>query len=391
MVCIRAAYRSLLVGSALALAVVTAAAQARSYTVLHNFAGAPGDGAIPLNDVSFGLDGDIYGAINLGGAQDDGAIVKLAPDGTETLLYSFQGGAQGFDPNANVTIDPVTGDFYGTATFGGDAVACRNGCGILYRLAAGGTYTVLHTFETGTDGRYPAGDLVRDKRGNLYGSTTSGGPNEAGTVFKYTAKGAFKVLHAFTGDDGFSPQGRLLRDKAGNFYGVTMQGGADNYGTVFKLTPKGELTTLYNFTGGADGGYPSGGVDRDRAGNLYGATNLAGNGSTPYGTVFRLAPDGTLTTLYAFTGGADGGYPEGNLLYSKGELYGTTSGGGNADNDGVVYKVDAAGGAETVLHTLSDTDGANPEAGLTKHHGLLYGTASGGGASGNGVVFSVKK
>lgn len=391
MVSVRVAFHSALLGSAVALCAIAASAQARGYTVLHDFAGTPNDGAIPFNEVSFGLDGDLYGAINLGGAHNDGAIVKLAPDGTETLVYSFEGGAKGYDPNGNATIDPATGDFYGTTTFGGNSVACRNGCGVLYRLAADGTYTVLRTFDVDTDGRYPAGQLVRDKRNNFYGITTSGGPSGAGTVFKYSATGRFKVLHAFTGADGFSPQGRLLQDKAGNLYGVTMQGGASNYGTVYKLTPKGILTTLYDFTGGADGGYPSGGLDSDKAGNLCGATNLAGNGSAPFGTVFRLAPDGTLTTLHTFTGGADGGFPEGDILQSGGKLYGTTSGGGSSGNFGVVYEVDAASGAETVLHTFADSDGANPEAGVTAHHGLLYGTASAGGAHGDGVVFRVKE
>jgi uncharacterized repeat protein (TIGR03803 family) len=130
----------------------SASAEAKRFTVLHDFAGTPDDGAIPFNEVSIGLDGDIYTAINLGGAHSDGAIIKLAPDGTETLLYSFEGGAKGYDPNGNVTIDPAAGDFYGTTTFGGNSAACRNGCGVLYRLAADSTYTVLRTLDVDTDG-----------------------------------------------------------------------------------------------------------------------------------------------------------------------------------------------------------------------------------------------
>jgi uncharacterized repeat protein (TIGR03803 family) len=385
---LRASLRSALLGSGLALCAVAANAQAHPFTVLHNFAGAPGDGAIPLNDVSFGLDGNLYGAVNLGGTDDDGVIFRLAPDGTETILYSFVGGNQGYDPNAGVTIDPVTGDMYGTTTFGGTG-ACRGGCGVLYRFAAGGTYTVLHTFDVSADGRYPAGQLIRDRHNNIFGSTTSGGPGNGGSVFEYTAKGAFKVLYAFSGADGFSPQGRLLQDKSGNLYGATMQGGANAYGTIFKLTPKGALITLYSFTGGADGGYPSGGLDSDKAGNLYGATNLAGNGSTPFGTVFRLSTGGTLTPLYAFTGGADGGYPSGDILLSHGKLYGTAAGGG-ANDLGVVYDIDAASGGETVAHSFSGDDGESPQAGLISHHGMLYGMASGGGVDDDGVVFSLK-
>lgn len=383
----RQLFRSAFLGSA--LCAFAASGHASPYTVLYNFAGPP-NGSYPYNPVSFDASGDIYGATNLGGTANAGTIFEIVPDGTETLLHSFDGAAGGSDPNAGVTIDPATGDLYGTTTFGGNG-ACRNGCGVLYELAADGTFTVLHRFDNASDGQYPVARLIRDKRGNLYGIATAGGPNGAGTVFNYGANGAFKVLHAFGGTDGFSPQGSLLRDKAGNLYGVTMQGGADNYGTVYRLASNGKaFSVLYSFTGGADGGYPSGGLDGDKAGNVYGATNLAGNGEYPNGTVFRLAPDGSLTTLYVFTGEADGGYPEGDILQSKGDLYGTTTGGG-ANDDGVVYKVDAASGSETVLHTFAGDDGATPQAGLTRYHRLLYGTASGGGADGYGVVFSVKK
>ena len=251
---------------------------------------------------------------------------------------------------------------------------------------------------TGAQFFHPSG-LAIDMMGSLYIADT-----ENYRVRKVTPGGIVSTVAGNGNSQGFSagdggqaisaaldrPAGVAV-DKAGNLFGVTMQGGADNYGTIYKLTPKGVLTTLYNFTGGADGGYPSGGLDSDKAGNLYGATNLAGNGGAPFGTVFRLATDGSLTTLHTFSGGADGGFPEGDILQSGGKLYGTTSGGGSSSNYGVMYEVDAASGSETVLHTFADSDGANPEAGVTEHHGLLYGTASGGGAHGDGVVFSLKK
>jgi uncharacterized repeat protein (TIGR03803 family) len=381
-------FQRALLGSALALCAFTASLQAKPYKVLHDFAGPPGDGSYPYNNISFGPNGTIYGAANLGGASDAGTIFKIAPDGTYTVLHSFDGSAGGSDPNAGVTIDPASGDLYGTTTFGGNA-GCRNGCGVLYRFRANGKFRVLHSFDS-DDGRYPAGQLLRDTLGNIYGIATSGGPELGGAIFEYSADGKFSLLHTFSGDDGFEPQGSLLQDRAGNLYGATYGGGIGDYGTVFRLTPKGALTTLYNFTGGDDGGNPTGGLDRDKAGNLYGATNLAGNGTTPFGTVFKLTPDGTLTTLYAFTGGADGGYPAGNILEAGGKLYGTTAGGG-ANDDGIVYEVDPTAGSETVLHSFAESDGAGPQAGLTKMHGRLYGTASGGGGGDLGVVFSLKQ
>jgi uncharacterized repeat protein (TIGR03803 family) len=375
-----------LLGSLFALAT---GAQAKSFTVMHDFAGSPGDGSYPYNNVTFDKAGDLFSAANLGGSANAGVIFEIAPGGTETVLHSFDGGTGGSDPNAGVTIDPSTGNLYGSTTFGANG-SCRNGCGLLYEMAADGNYTVLHSFAVGTDGEWPVGTLVRENDGNLFGVAGGGGPNNGGTVFEYSAKGAFSVLHAFGGSDGFQPVGSLTRDKHGDLYGVTNSGGADQYGTVFKLTLKGKLAPLYSFTGGADGGYPAGGVDRDKAGNLYGVTNLAGNGTTPYGTVFKLAADGTLSTLYAFTGGNDGGFPAGKALELNGKIYGTTTGFG-ANGDGVVYEVDAANGTETVLHSFDGSDGLIPQAGLTKKGTRLYGTASGGGADNLGVVFNMKK
>ncbi|HEY1612895.1 MAG TPA: choice-of-anchor tandem repeat GloVer-containing protein [Rhizomicrobium sp.] len=375
-------------GAVIAFMVSAVCAEARGLTVLHDFAGPPGDGSYPYNNVSIDAAGDILGTANLGGGTNSGIIFRIAPDGSETVLHSFDGAKGGSDPNAGVTIDPATGDLYGTTTFGGKAY-CRNGCGVLYRLAANGKYSVLRSFDVGKFGFWPAGQLLRDDHGNLFGVATAGGPAENGTVFEYSARGKFKVLHTFADTDGTEPQGNLIADKAGNLYGVTNSGGTKETGTVFKLTQKGTLTTLYNFTGGADGGYPTGGLALDSAGNLYGATNLAGNGTTPFGTVFRLAPDGTLTTLYTFTGGNDGGYPAGNVLLHGKKIYGTTTEGGKGQN-GVVYAVDPASGTETIVHSFTGTDGAVPQAGLTGNHGTLYGTASGGGTEDLGVVFSLK-
>jgi uncharacterized repeat protein (TIGR03803 family) len=386
---LRTLFRASALISAVALATFATNAQANDYTVLHTFAGGPSDGLFPFNNVSFDNAGNLYGTANLGGSANDGVIYKITPDGTYSILHSFNGGDGGSDPNAGVTINPVTGDLYGTTTFGGPG-ACREGCGLLYKLTASGEFTVLHNFDDTDDGRYPAGQLLSDAQGNIFGVATSGGPGVGGTIFEYSANGTFSVLHAFADSDGFEPQGNLLMDRKGNLYGATNSGGANEFGTVFRLSKKNKLTTLYTFMGGNDGGFPVGGLDRDKQGNLYGATNLAGNGSTPFGTVFKLAPDGTLTTLYAFTGGADGGYPNGNVLLVKGKLYGTTTGGGTHD-DGVAYDIDPAGGPETVLHHFSESHGASPQDGLVKAHGLLYGTASGGGADDAGVVFSLKK
>ena len=135
------------------------------------------------------------------------------------------------------------------------------------------------------------------------------------------------TLYSFTGGDGANPSAGLMADPAGNLYGTTADGGASGQGTVFQLDPSGNPTVLYSFTGGSDGAYPEAGVIADMAGNLYGTTY--GGGAGGQGTVFQLTPSGTLTVLYSFTGGADGGRPGADLIAdAAGNLYGTTALGG---------------------------------------------------------------
>jgi len=351
-----------------------------TYTLLHDFAGSPNDGADSGAGVTLDDLGNIYGTTDFGGASGNGAIFKLAPDGTQTLLHSFSG-ADGSEPDGAVTL-LSNGDLYGTTVSGGA------GNGVLYRLTSKGKFKVLHSFSA-TDGSFLRGHLTRDKLGNFYGTALFGGANGDGTVFKYGSDGTLTVLHAFNGTDGEFPEHGVVRDAAGNLYGVTAFGGADDEGTVYKLASDGTLTTLHSFTGGADGGFLYGGLAIDKDGNLYGST-VAG-GSSGFGTVFKLTSGGTLTTLYNFTGGADGGSPEGDMLLAGKNLYSMASSGGDPTcGCGVVYEVKPSGG-ESVLHTFIGTDGGGYSAGLTKSSGVFYGTTASGGAHGNGVVFSVTK
>lgn len=212
-----------------------------------------------------------------------------------------------------------------------------------------------------------------------------------------------RVLHiikAFCGPDGSgctegsSPSGGLIRDSAGNLYGATSYGGNpgcpgnQGCGTIFELAPDGALTVLYAFGGGADGGNPVGRLTRDRDGNLYGA---AGGGTNNSGVVFEIAPDGAETVLHAF-GSGDGSLPAGSLLFDKkSNIYGVTQGG-----NGGVFKL-AAGGKESVLYTFCQKancqDGQTPNEGLViDAAGNLYGTTQNGGTGGivaAGTVFEV--
>jgi uncharacterized repeat protein (TIGR03803 family) len=259
------------------------------------------------------------------------------------------------------------------------------------------TFSVLHQFRSGPNGTNPYAGLIRDAKGNLYGTTSLDGTFAAGTVFKLSATGKESVLYSFSGiggDGAFPFLGSLFRDSAGNLYGTTHQGGTfDQFcpfscGTVFQLGAAGKETVLYRFTGtGEDGLNPFAGVVRDPSGNLYGT--LTYGGASGAGTVFKVDPAGQETILYSFTGGADGGQSYAGLIRdSAGNLYGTTASGGSGSG-GVIFKLDPSG-AETVLYNFTGPDGAGPLSGLIRDSaGNLYGTTQGGGASEFGTVFKL--
>ncbi|HLY06705.1 MAG TPA: choice-of-anchor tandem repeat GloVer-containing protein, partial [Rhizomicrobium sp.] len=211
-----------------------------------------------------------------------------------------------------------------------------------------------------------------------------------GTVFRYdVAKGKLTVLHTFAGSDGQYPEHGVVRDKAGNLYGVTAFGGADDEGAVYEIAKDGTFSTLHSFSGGTDGGFLYGGLAIDKEGNLIGST--VSGGANGQGTVFVLEPDGTLLTVYNFTGGTDGGGPEGDMLLKGASLYSTvTSGGDEACNCGGVYEVTSKA-REKMLHPFTAATGDNYSAGLTAKGGTFYGTTQSGGSAGLGVVFSLTK
>jgi len=353
-----------------------------TYTVLHAFVGGPGDGAGSGAEVTLDSAGNIFGTTDYGGANEYGTIFKLATDGTETLLHSFGGTGDGSTPDGAVTI-LSSGDMVGTASYGGSS---ENG--IIWTLAANGTYAVLHNF-TADEGNFARGKLIQDRKGNFYGTALFGGTTGDGTVFKFNSKGKVTVLHTFDGTDGEFPEHGVVMDKGGNLYGVTAFGGTGGQGTVYKIAKDGTFTTLYDFTAGADGGFLYGGLAIDKDGNLYGSTD--DGGSSGYGTVFKMAPDGTLTTLYSFTGGTDGGYPEGDMLLKGTSLYSTVTGGGNQScGCGGIYEITAKG-KERMLEAFTATSGNEYAAGLTPGNGVFYGTTQNGGTNDNGVVFSLTK
>jgi uncharacterized repeat protein (TIGR03803 family) len=395
---------------ALAVAMMLApavAAEAQTFTVLYVFTGGA-DGGYPQAGLIRDAAGNLYSTTSQGGdlntcySEGCGTVFKLAANGKETVLYSFTGHpADGSYPIAGLVRD-AAGNLYGT-TFRGGA----SNYGTVFKVAADGNETVLYSF-TGypADGSYPSAGLVRDAKGDLYGTTAYGGSGNCdlgcGTVFKLDTAGEETVLYSFTGTggDGVNPYAGLVRDPRGQLYGTTDLGGASGAGTVFKVANSGKETVLYSFTGGADGGGPVYGyLVRDAAGNLYGTTAAGGSyackGEYGCGVVYKLNTAGKETVLHTFTGtDGDGYFPVAGLLRdAKGNLYGTTAYGGSGNcytGCGTVFKLDKAGN-ETVLHSFdSSTDGAYPYAGLVRDaRGNLYGTTEAGGAYNYGVVFEL--
>ncbi len=259
-------------------------------------------------------------------------------------------------------------------------------------MTKSGKFSVLHTFTGGAEGGSPAGPLVLDSAGNLYGAAGGGNSNcnggrGCGIIFKLDSSGNETVLHTFPGGKkGTYPNGGLIRDAAGNLYGTTSSGGQGNRGIVFKLDPSGNETVLYTFQKEPDGSQPNGGLIQDAAGNFYGTTVWGGKGKcqeTSCGVVFKLDKNGNESVLYSFSGGADGGNPAaGVIIDSSGNLYGATIVGGGPkscedDACGVVFKLDPSN-KETVLQTFSNnnrTPGFEPSGALVMDStGNLYGT-----------------
>ncbi len=374
--------------------VSSAVAEDNGFKVLYNFADA-GDGGIPLAGVIKDGASNLFGTTSYyNGASTPGTVFKLAPDGTETVLHKFSDGNDGGYPNADLIQDEL-GNLYGTTPMGG-----AGGAGVVFELAPNGTETVMHAFTGGNDGGGPRAGVIRDRKSNLYG-TAAGGC--CGIVYRLSKDGTDTVLYSFAGGtdgDGPGHSDRLIRDKAGNLYGTTVAGGVYGEGTVFRISADGTETVLHSFGGGSDGKIPEAGVVKDNAGSLYGTTYMGGgtgcgNGC---GTVFKLAPDGTETVLYSFCSLAncsDGGFPETNLILDKsGNLYGTTESGLYGNDKGAVFKL-APGGTETVLHSFTGgADGSSPNdlfQATTRAKGYLYGTTQNGGAQGAGTVFRLKK
>jgi uncharacterized repeat protein (TIGR03803 family) len=336
-------------------------------TTLYGFCAADGctDGASPVAGLIQATDGDFYGTTYIGGAGGHGTVFKITSNGALTSLYSFCAQllsgwcAHGEYPNGSL-IQGTDGNFYGTTYEGG-----ANGYGSIFSISPGGALKTLYSFCAAahcTDGASPAPGLIQASDGNFYGTTADGGTGN-GTIFRLTPDCRLKTLYTFCSGNcvnGATPSSGLIQAADGDLYGSTSFGGVNNAGTLFKITMDGKLTTLYSFCTQAncpDGHYPQA-LTQGTDGNFYGVTS-AGGAQLYYGTVVRLTPAGVLTTLHSFCAEdacADGANPSGGLMQAtNGDFYGTTHGNAEA---GSVFRLSVGLGSFVRTQTTSGKVGA---------------------------------
>ncbi len=386
------------------VAVTGPPAQAQTFAVLHAFTGS-GDGGSPNGISAVGPEGNLYGTAASGGVTNDkcpqgcGNIFELKHSGGNWLvdpLYSFRGGNLG-DPVFGIT-RAANGAIYGQNRGPGGVDVP----GLVYELtsvAGHWTLTVLYQFNpNGNDAYESTGEVILDAKGNIYGTSTAGGPMGAGTVYELTFTGGQwveKDLWYFgsrNGTEGWGPHAGVVMDQQGNLYGTTTMGSTHGCGAVFRLTPTQSGFwnghTLYSFPAlGAECSTATGGVILDAAGNVYGEVA----NSSPSSGVFELSPSGggwTYTLLYGATWGGNPNEPPRLVMDSAGNLYGTTPGGTYCNpqcDDGTVFKLTRSNGRwrHSLLYEFHYdllNGGIYPGGDLSvDSSGNLYGTTSLGG------------
>jgi len=361
-------------------------ATGQTVTVLYSFSGPPTDGYGPEATLIQGTDGSFYGTAIGFPFFITSTVFRVSSSGSLTNLYFFKGTADGGEPGGGL-VQGRDGNFYGTTMEGGNTNLHNGiGFGTIFRISPSGVLTTLYCFAGPPDGNRPVGGLVQGADGNLYGTCDEGGStncaNGCGTVFRISPGGSYTSLHSFLGypNDGQTPVG-LEQGNDGNFYGTTSD-------TFYRIGAGGSYTNLYSFDDGYQVPVPNPLV-QGADGYFYGTTQQGGYG---YGMAFRISSSGAYKTLYLFGSvGNDGHFPQNRLvLGSDGNFYGTTVLGG-IRGSGTVFRISSSG-TYTNLYSFGNyaADGAEPGAGLVQgSDGNFYGTTSLGGTYGSGTVFRI--
>jgi uncharacterized repeat protein (TIGR03803 family) len=369
--------------TAIALFALPLAATAQ-LTTLWQF-GSITNGSNPHAALVQGSDGYFYGTTANGGVHSAGTVFRISSAGTLTTLWQFGGSlSNGIGPYATL-VQGSDGNFYGTTSVGG-----VNSDGTVFRISSAGTLTTLWQFDGSfSNGINPYAGLVQGSDGFFYGPTSLGGTNAGGTVFRISSAGTFTTLWQKGAGSNGSPYSVLVQGGDGNFYGTTENGGANLAGSVYRISSAGTLTTFYQFsTLAATNGYdPQSGLVQGSDGYFYGTT--ANGGTNSEGTVYRISSAGTFTTLWQFGSGTSNGRvpAAGLVLGSDGYFYGTTVSGGT-NSEGTVYRISSAGTFTTLYQFAGGSEGLHPEAELVQgSDGYFYGTTYSGGTNSAGTVF----
>jgi len=351
----------------------------------------------PMGPLVLAGDGNYYGTSSDGGKSGFGTVFRVTPAGVRTTVVDFTGitgSRPGSAPVTGLTL-AADGSLFGTTSSGG-----TDDFGTLFKVTTGGVFTPLVSF-TGISGvakgSAPSGEMLLHSDGNFYGTTSGGGASEFGTIFKLTPAGVLTTLAQFTGTGGSvrgaNPVGRLATNASGVLFGVAQSGGASNFGTAFKITTTGTYTLLTQFTGtggNTRGTAPIGPLVLGADSNFYGVTESGG--LNDLGTFFRITQAGGHARLYDFDG-LNGSFPgTGLMLGSDGLFYGSTASDGTS-NAGLIFNITTAGSIGVITH-LTGADGAAKGGEcrgplITGADGALYGTASTGGVGNNGTVFRI--
>lgn len=324
-----------------------------------------------------GNDGSLYAMATYGGAYNYGILFKTTTTGTFSILNSFNGAVKGNIPYGSF-IKSADSAYYCTTSSGG-----AHNHGSIIKICGGKT-TVVYSFNKNVDGGYPKGNLLLASNGSFYGMTSTGGLNNSGTIFKLTAGGAFSVVHHFNGAaEGAAPLGSLIQAKDGLLYGMTSGGGSNNAGTIFKMSMGGNFNVIRSFTYATDGGAPTGSLIQAKDDNFYGMTS---NGSR----IFRLTTGGIYTNMRTLNSSTDGYIALGSLIQGiDGNLYGTCSDGG-LYSAGTIFRIGLDGTFKVLMHLNATPQGRMPKGTLLQGpDGTLYGLTSIGGAYNTGTIFKI--
>ena len=387
-------------------------ANAQTETNLFSFVNLTDNGSYTGAGLAQGRDGNFYGTTDYGGTSTNcgigvgcGTVFRISPSGIYTTLHSFAGyPTDGGTPiGKGLLVQGTDGNFYGTTRYGGTSANCGVGvgCGTVFRISPSGTYTTLHSFAGyPTDGGTPFAGLVQGSDGTFYGTTYGGGANGLGSVFRISPSGTHTTLYSFgnSPDDGDTSFSWLVQGSDGNLYGTTDDGGTNGLGTVFRISPSGTYTTLYSFGNSpADGSDVQAGLVQGSDGNFYGVAGGGGTNSCDCGAVFRISPSGTYTTLYSFGSSPTDGVNAwaGIVQGSDGNFYGVADSGGTSTNCGVgvgcgtLFRISPSGTYATLYSFgSSSTDGQTPRGLLVQgSDGSFYGTTAYGGTNNIGTVF----